>query len=291
MIGIIAGNLNKLSIEVYPEIQNDNHLNNSVIVSFSFDDGTKSHLTAFKEMQKYNYKATEGVVAGYLKLKPIDYLSFKYIKIISNKMMEFLKLKPGKYLSLKDLKMLEQNGWEIASHTMTHVNLTKQTEARIKYELEKSKNLFKQNGIKVTTLIYPYSAVDERVINIAKKYYSFCRGGCSKPLNFNEIKNYWVNSSPDTSRYKIISIRIREKGYSPEWITSLLTNANNFNQPVWIDFHFHEIVEIVNNQYSELSINNFKNIIEIMHSHNINVYTLRDAYGMTNNGRMKNGRN
>ncbi len=76
-------------------------------------------------------------------------------------------------LSLAQLKYLQDNlGWEVASHSVTHTDLTTIADEReIEYELKESKRILESKGFKVNSFVYPVGNNNETVRRIAKKYY------------------------------------------------------------------------------------------------------------------------
>ena len=66
-------------------------------------------------------------------------------------------------------EMIDSLGIEIASHSVTHRDMTKLSADEIKYELSKSKrvldSLFNQE---VITFVYPYGAVNRRIVELTK---------------------------------------------------------------------------------------------------------------------------
>jgi len=79
------------------------------MVSFTFDDGIVSaHQTAFPVLKSRGQAATAAIVAG---------------KIGAN----------DDYMNARQLRELERNGWEIASHGLTH---TRPTQIPLTFEQE-----------------------------------------------------------------------------------------------------------------------------------------------------------
>ncbi len=66
-------------------------------------------------------------------------------------------------------EMIDSLGIEIASHSVTHRDMTKLSTDEIKYELSKSKqvldSLFNQE---VITFVYPYGAVNSHIVDLTK---------------------------------------------------------------------------------------------------------------------------
>ncbi len=63
-----------------------------------------------------------------------------------------------------DLRQLQKQGFEIASHTFSHVDLTKVAPAQLAKEVTTSKEVLANMGLKVHNFIYPYGALNKAVI-------------------------------------------------------------------------------------------------------------------------------
>ena len=83
-----------------------------------------------------------------------------------------------------DFKKDIADGYEIASHSITHATMPGMDEANIRYELEKSKEEIKnQLGEKYTfSAEVPYGYEDERVMQIAYKIYPALRNRMPEPF-------------------------------------------------------------------------------------------------------------
>lgn len=90
-------------------------------------------------------------------------------------------------LTAAQLVELQRIGWEIASHTMGHVKLGELTDEEQETQLEGSKAALETIGLKVDTICYPYSSVNDNTHKIARKYYK-----CGRCTNMRE----WLNESP-----------------------------------------------------------------------------------------------
>jgi heparosan-N-sulfate-glucuronate 5-epimerase len=68
-----------------------------------------------------------------------------------------------------ELRRLRDEGWEIASHTCTHPDLTKLADDDLRRELTESREVCSRElGAPVTALAYPYGTVDDRVVAAAR---------------------------------------------------------------------------------------------------------------------------
>jgi peptidoglycan/xylan/chitin deacetylase (PgdA/CDA1 family) len=67
-----------------------------------------------------------------------------------------------------ELRQLDEAGWEIASHTHTHPDLTRLDDDALARELRESRDLCSDRiGKPCSSLAYPYGAYDERVVAAA----------------------------------------------------------------------------------------------------------------------------
>jgi peptidoglycan/xylan/chitin deacetylase (PgdA/CDA1 family) len=71
-------------------------------------------------------------------------------------------------MSWPELRQLEEVGWEIGSHTLTHPHLTTLNDDALSRELRDSRTACKRAlGHAVTSIAYPYGDVDARVVKAA----------------------------------------------------------------------------------------------------------------------------
>jgi len=93
------------------------------------------------------------------------------------------------YMTSAQIKSLYTAGNEIASHTVTHDNLTLETSAQLKTELSQSQATLKSiTGTAITGFAYPYGLYNTSVISAVKSYYSAARGvesGLNSKDNYN----------------------------------------------------------------------------------------------------------
>jgi len=78
------------------------------------------------------------------------------------------------FLKIDDIKYFLKENWEIGSHSYNHQNLTTLPRELIIEELQLSKE-FLQNIThrKVISFAFPFGAVNEEVLSLAKKFYKF----------------------------------------------------------------------------------------------------------------------
>lgn len=113
-------------------------------IVITFDDGYKDNYTnALPILRKYRFAATVFVTVGQ---------------------------DGSDFLTREEMKELLEAGWEIESHTMTHPELSKLDQAKLKWELQKSKEVLESDlGQEVKFLAYPYGKFNEAVIKAAQE--------------------------------------------------------------------------------------------------------------------------
>lgn len=113
-------------------------------VVITFDDGNGDIVTnALPILQKYGFVAT-----SYLIVRWID---------------------APNYITSDQVSILSNAGWEIGSHTMSHVDLT-QNENNLDYEVRQSLlRLNEDYGLKVKSFAYPFGVIDTNVVNFTSR--------------------------------------------------------------------------------------------------------------------------
>ena len=120
-----------------------NNINQQKVVILTFDDGYKSQYSNAKPiLDKYGFKATFSIVCN-------------YVGSGDNRM------------TWKDIKSLQQEGHNIASHTMNHDDLSKLPLQEVEYEVAQSKQCLLDQGINPKSFAYPFNggSDDPSVIN------------------------------------------------------------------------------------------------------------------------------
>jgi peptidoglycan/xylan/chitin deacetylase (PgdA/CDA1 family) len=129
--------------------------NNNKAVILNFDDAYKSQYTNAKPiLDKYGYKAT--------------------FYIICNDVGD------NGYLSWEDITALSKEGYDIASHTMNHADLSKTSKKETEFEVGGSKQCLLDHGINnISSFAYPFNGASSEpsVIDTVAKYYSLARTG------------------------------------------------------------------------------------------------------------------
>ena len=152
------------------------YFNDEAIITFIDDDGTQGFLTNLKSTFDANrIKVSLGIITSFVGT--------------------------GSYMTLDQLKTLENQGYDILSHSKTHsknifsTSLSSATESQLDVEFGESLKFLKDNGFKNYDLavIYPHGNFGNYakfIKKVARKYYKF---------GVNAAGNY--NDSPSDSMY------------------------------------------------------------------------------------------
>jgi len=125
-------------------------------VVLQFDDGYKdNHTTALPLFKQYGHVATIGMVTNFFNS---TYLTLPM-------------------LSESELADLAKAGWEIASHTVNHVNMSSANAATILSNMRDSKSALETLGHTVNHFIYPFTQYNATSYNESKNHYSSARIG------------------------------------------------------------------------------------------------------------------
>ena len=137
------------------------------IISITFDDGLACQYTnAFPLMQARNITGTFYVPTG----------NFTTNSTMSN----FNKITPAQLLQMQNA------GNEIGSHSVTHPDFTKLTEAQIRQECANSKATLQSYGLTVNNFAYPYGVGNFTYANtIVSQYYRSARIVSFSPMTIS----------------------------------------------------------------------------------------------------------
>jgi len=113
-------------------------------VVITFDDGNQDVVkNALPIMQKYGFVGTAYIIVRWIGAPGFD--------------------------TSDQIKQLHDAGWEIGSHSMSHVDLTK-NEGNLDYEVRNSLVKLNQDyGLDVKSLAYPFGAIDSKVVTFTSR--------------------------------------------------------------------------------------------------------------------------
>jgi peptidoglycan/xylan/chitin deacetylase (PgdA/CDA1 family) len=218
----IGGNI---SSNVYSSSQLSNGIaNQQKVVFLTFDDGYKSQYSNAKPiLDKYGFKATFSIVCNYVGR--------------DNRM------------TWEEIKSLQQEGHDIASHTMNHYDLSKLPPQEIEYEVSQSKQCLLDQGINPKSFTYPFNGGSDEpsVISTVANYYDLARTGTGPLAHLS------CNDDCATNKYSIM-------GWSHD--AEKKNNAYNDQQML------QRFIKVVNSQIKYNTHNEF-NAVPILIWHKI----------------------
>jgi len=223
----------------------DNTKKKQVIISF--DDGYYSvYKYAFPVLKEHKILMTLALITSYLEKSNIP-RPYGNINMFMNR---------GEVQ-----EMIDALDIEIASHSVNHPDLTKLSEEKIKYELNKSKqtldSLFNQETV---SFVYPYGAVNRKVVELTKAAgYKLGRS-----IRWGE-PNLWVD------RYLLPIKEVR----NTTTIDEVIRHINNYQTTILL-FHRLSPQPVV---FTEWSNYKFEELINRLRADpNLEFLTLRDLY-------------
>lgn len=167
------------------------------------------------------------------------------------------------FMTPSQVRTIANKGHEAGDHTVSHANLTTLSAAQIDYEVRNSKAYLEQlTGKSVTTIAYPYGAVNTSVIErVQAAGYRGGRSAIDDGLNGSVVDPYNLSAfapenTTSTSEIKASIDRAAREG-------------------LWYILAFHEIDES-GNQYSN-STAQFREIINYIKASGIRVVTVDEG--------------
>jgi peptidoglycan/xylan/chitin deacetylase (PgdA/CDA1 family) len=162
------------------EVDNNNNIpQTDKAIIINFDDGWKSQFTLAKPiLDSFGFKATFFVVCNYVE------------KGASSRM------------DWQDISQLQNEGYDIESHTMDHKDLTTLSLDQVNYEVGQSKQCLADHGIDSSVFAYPFAsgANDPSVVDIVSKYYDMARTGGSKIELLHPADRYSISAINHASK-------------------------------------------------------------------------------------------
>ena len=141
-------------------------------IMVTFDDGWGSvYNKAYPIMTKYNMKGTVFINSAYA---------------------DQSEGAPS-YMTWEELKTLHNNGWDMQSHGINHVNMLTLNEDQFRRQLVNSKTEISSNlGVTPTSFVFPFHSADQEYTTMCGEYYDLCwtRGTeADKPIYNYKLSN------------------------------------------------------------------------------------------------------
>lgn len=180
------------------------------LVSVSFDDGWQSVYTdALPILQRYGIHTTHYVMSD----------------TFSN----------YSYMSVAQLLSLQQAGHDIASHTVSHADLTTLDEAELTHELQESQQVLAEHFGLSKDFTSPYGAYNAHTLQAISKYYRSQKNAEGDP-SANELETINVKSTFTSLNIKSYSVR---NTTTLSDIEKLLKAAQHNNG--WLVLTYHQV--------------------------------------------------
>jgi peptidoglycan/xylan/chitin deacetylase (PgdA/CDA1 family) len=138
------------------------------LVTFVLDDGNDTDFLLGKKIF-----ADQGAVA--CSAVTTDLISTPY------------HMTPAQIIALQDA------GWEIMGHTVSHPNLNSLSLTKLEEEMSQSNKLLENIGVTIHNIVYPFNKNNETVRAITSKYYRSGRGGTNS-FNAGVSDPYFLKS-------------------------------------------------------------------------------------------------
>ena len=176
------------------------------------------------------------------------------------------------------LNTLYAAGWDISSHTYSHIALTTANNTTLNYELAASRNWLNANGYPrgAMLLAYPYGDYNSNVIAALK-----ANGyAAARTIEASTNNMHYNLSSPD-----IFSLKSYEViGGQDNDITIINQIDNTIASNGLLILAFHKIVDTLSanatNAETEFTTSDFQKVSNYLKSRNVDVRTLSDYFGV-----------
>ena len=175
------------------------------------------------------------------------YSQFEYAVPLLNarnlKATFFVTTSSGQQVTWEEWRQVAEQGHEIGSHSVTHLNLTTLSEEDLRAELSESQSTINQNvpSQSCVSFAYPEAESNAFVRAVTSEYYIAARGAWSD--EGGEL-NYYEDVPPEwktVNFYNVGSQSIPETNPSISDVDSNLTLAIQYH--AWLDMHLHEILD------------------------------------------------
>ena len=147
-------------------------------IILTFDDGSETvFTTAMPIMQKYGFTGTAFIVYNYIGA--------------------------GLYMNVDQIKSLHDSGWEIGSHSLSHVNL-RQRPGKQEDEISSSKRRLEERlGFPIPVFAYPFGANDASSLRLVRESGYIAAVGLGEGIRKSVENIYYLYRRDITSAYDL----------------------------------------------------------------------------------------
>ncbi len=205
-------------------------------ITLMFDDGEENTLTVAKPiLDNYGFKATASIIVN--------------------------EVGEDGFMKWNDIRYLENSGWEIASHSLSHRNLTLLSPWEIKKELYLSKKILTRQKLHVNNFVLPYGAYNDYILDKASSYYS-------------SVRSYEQGDNPQGLFPFEIKVRGTTSSTTPEQVSFWIKEAQNNKH--WVILVFHSIAQNGDDEYY-MTPETFKEVVRKIKESRIPVVTYNEG--------------
>jgi peptidoglycan/xylan/chitin deacetylase (PgdA/CDA1 family) len=160
------------------------------VVILTFDDDWKGqYLYAKPILEKYGFKGTFFVTCNCLTYQNLTYCNNFGL--------------PSYVMTWNDIKTLQNEGHDIQSHGMSHMDLTRLSRQALEYEIGQSKQCLLSNGMNSTIFANAFSTGWDNgtVVEVIAKYYDMARNDFN-PLTYLKCDGWrYISKQTDCRTY------------------------------------------------------------------------------------------
>jgi peptidoglycan/xylan/chitin deacetylase (PgdA/CDA1 family) len=210
-------------------------------VTFIFDDGNKSILdNAYPIFKKNGYKASVAVHTNGIGTR--------------------------NHLTKTDLKKLNNEGWEILSHGVSHKPFRKMNQTQINEELRNSKKVLNTMGIKVRGFVAPYSYMPTQSFQKLSTNYEYSFSG------YVDSRTQPVQKLIANAKNRNTIVRANMEGKTLEELKAYIDYAHA--NKVWLVLYEHNV-----GIGKSISKNDLDQLLKYSKQKNISVRSASQVYG------------
>lgn len=183
------------------------------------------------------------------------------------------------YVSWEDLNTLENAGWEIAGHTVTHAELPELSRWEMRKEVNQCFTDLEKNGLNPENFATPFGAYDPTTMATIAQSFNSHRGFHEVGYNKWPYNKYYLHVQQITNQTTLAEVE--------NWIEEAMAGDH------WLVLVFHEVLPVVDptDAYS-WSTQDFRSLLELLDEKNIKTKTIKEVLASENflvNGSFEEG--
>jgi peptidoglycan/xylan/chitin deacetylase (PgdA/CDA1 family) len=174
------------------------------------------------------------------------------------------------YLTFPELQTMQNSGFEIGSHSVSHSSFATLTDSQIIQECQSSKSVLQSYGLIVNNFAYSYGAYNAHTDSIVSQYYRsardvYCLGNAST-LPYSQWHVFADNGAPG----------------DPGSLSSLKSIVDQvYSTNKWVVFYFHQILPNVINSPDVINTQTFASFLDYIQSKGVPTLTINQALNFT----------